>query len=86
MYTKEHAELTELRENMLQNERSFGSHSGGTHSGEEHTHTHTHTFIICFFLILNIFPLDDFRGKKPSGATSYKVGQFRLSVYDVLLF
>ncbi|CAB1345767.1 unnamed protein product [Coregonus sp. 'balchen'] len=32
MYTKEHAELTELRENMLQNERSFGSHSGGTHS------------------------------------------------------
>ncbi|XP_055794145.1 inositol 1,4,5-triphosphate receptor associated 2-like isoform X2 [Salvelinus fontinalis] len=34
MYTKEHAELTELRENMLQNERSFGSHSGGTHSDD----------------------------------------------------
>lgn len=48
MYTKEHAELTELRENMLQNERSFGSHSGGTHSGEEHTqvrNTHTHTHL-----------------------------------------
>uniref|UniRef100_A0A4W5MLR9 Lymphoid-restricted membrane protein n=1 Tax=Hucho hucho TaxID=62062 RepID=A0A4W5MLR9_9TELE len=54
MYTKEHAELTELRENMLQNERSFGSHSGGTHS-------------------------DDFRGKKQSGSTYYKVGQFRLT-------
>ncbi|CDQ83389.1 unnamed protein product [Oncorhynchus mykiss] len=55
MYTKEHAELTELRENMLQNERSFGSHSGGTHS-------------------------DDFRGKKPSGATSYKASARRVSI------
>ncbi|XP_038833579.1 inositol 1,4,5-triphosphate receptor associated 2-like [Salvelinus namaycush] len=55
MYTKEHAELTELRENMLQNERSFGSHSGGTHS-------------------------DDFRGKKQSGATSYKASARRVSI------
>jgi hypothetical protein len=50
MYTKEHAELTELRENMLQNERSFGSHSGGTHSGEGRTHTHTHTHLYLMFL------------------------------------
>uniref|UniRef100_A0A4W5L5L6 Lymphoid-restricted membrane protein n=1 Tax=Hucho hucho TaxID=62062 RepID=A0A4W5L5L6_9TELE len=55
MYTKEHAELTELRENMLQNERSFGSHSGGTHP-------------------------DDFRGKKQSGATSYKASARRVSI------
>ncbi|XP_055761354.1 inositol 1,4,5-triphosphate receptor associated 2-like isoform X2 [Salvelinus fontinalis] len=55
MYTKEHTELTELRENMLQNERSFGSHSGGTHS-------------------------DDFRGKKQSGATSYKASARRVSI------
>lgn len=27
MYTKEHAELIELRENLMQNERSFGSHN-----------------------------------------------------------
>lgn len=27
MYTKEHAELLELRENLTPNERSFGSHT-----------------------------------------------------------
>lgn len=27
MYTKEHAELLELRENLMPNERSFGSHT-----------------------------------------------------------
>lgn len=27
MYTKEHAELLELRETLMQNERSFGSHT-----------------------------------------------------------
>ncbi|XP_031687715.1 lymphoid-restricted membrane protein isoform X3 [Oncorhynchus kisutch] len=82
MYTKEHAELTELRENMLQNERSFGSHSGGTHSGQGHAcaHTHTHTSILCFFLILNMFPSDDFRGKKQSGSTYYKASARRVSI------
>ncbi|XP_010885162.1 lymphoid-restricted membrane protein isoform X2 [Esox lucius] len=34
MYTKEHAELTELRETVMQNERSFGSLSGGAHSDD----------------------------------------------------
>ncbi len=33
MYTKEHAELLELRETLMQNERSFGSH---TERGREH--------------------------------------------------
>lgn len=27
VYTKEHAELLELRETLMQNERSFGSHT-----------------------------------------------------------
>lgn len=37
MYTKEHAELLELRETLMQNERSFGSH---TERGEAcRTHT-----------------------------------------------
>ncbi|KAJ8006730.1 hypothetical protein DPEC_G00110240 [Dallia pectoralis] len=55
MYTKEHAELTELRETMMQNERSFGSLSGGAHS-------------------------DDFRGRKPSGASYYKPSTRRVSI------
>ena len=47
MYTKEHTELVELRQTLMQNERSFGSQTDkgtpGTPSDQHQTHRRTLT-------------------------------------------
>lgn len=71
-YTKEHSELLELREALMQSERSFGSQ---TEKGLKPFHSH---FSSCvkLFLIFNVLQMtDDFRGKKQP--SKYTVGYLR---------
>lgn len=68
VYTKEHAELLELRETLMQNERSFGSHTergNGLNADQQR-----------FKLKSSQSPLfspDDFRNKKQPTSQYYKV-------------
>lgn len=68
VYTKEHAELLELRETLMQNERSFGSHTErgkGTNGNQQRFKLKSSQTLL--------FSPDDFRNKKQPTSQYYKV-------------
>ncbi|XP_061770050.1 inositol 1,4,5-triphosphate receptor associated 2 isoform X4 [Nerophis ophidion] len=72
VYTKEHAELLELRETLMHNERSFGSH---TDRGESFKKNNSKKCELTWGLLA-----DELRGKKPPTSQYYKSSSRRVSI------